>query len=323
MDPSVNLRQEQLVDLVDAKSTLSGSGSDEADAAGFNESKPVETLPVGPIPKRKGSVFLNTPTAPNAKLYSMNGAKRGKVLIFDQVTFDDKSYPKRTGTDKDVERLYHGLPRLGFQKENIEVYEDMNSSEIYRTAVKLENDADLEKSDCLVVVILTHGEENDMLMAKDGQYSLYKFIENFTPTTLNSMAGKPKLFIVQACRGKKLDHGVQLRASQIQTDSAKDQVDSQTKIFTYPEFADLVVVMSSHHGHYSFRNEQGSWLIQELCTVIESCDLETDSIYDILTETNNAVSKRISNSDGELDKKKQIPSFYSTLTKKLYFRPSK
>ncbi|XP_065085940.1 caspase-7-like [Ochlerotatus camptorhynchus] len=300
MDTSVNLRQEQLMDLVDAKSTLSGSGSDEADAVGFNESKPVETLPVGPIPKRKRSVFLNTPTASNAKLYSMNGAKRGKVLIFNHETFDQYDrYPARPGTDKDVERLYHVLPLLGFQKEDIEVYNNKGCTEINRIAVKLENDVDLEKSDCLVVVILTRGEENNMLMARDDQYSLYKFIENFAPTTLKSMAGKPKLFIIQAGCGKKAE------------------------IITYPEFPDLVVIMSSSYGHYSFRNELlGSWFIQDLCTVIESCDLETDSMYDILTETNDAVAKRISNSDGEYDRKKQIPSFYSTLTKKLYFRPS-
>lgn len=185
----------------------------------------------------------------------------------------------------------------------------------------MENDDVLEKSDCLVVVILTHGEPNDLLMARDSEYHLYNFLGNFKPTILNSMAGKPKLFIVQACRGTEPDAGVRLRANLIQSDSGKDQVDSQTDIFTYPEFADFLIVMSSHHDHYSFRNELGSWLIQDLCDVIESCDLENDSIYDILTDTNRAVSRRISNAAGEKDRKKQIPSFYSTLTRKLFFRP--
>ncbi|XP_065075294.1 caspase-1-like [Ochlerotatus camptorhynchus] len=297
MDPSVNLRQEQQVDLVDANPTLSGSGSNsEVDAAGFSE--------------EEGSGILAIPTA---KLYSMNGAKRGKVLIFNQEKFVDGSYPPRTGTDKDVERLNHALPRLGFQKEDIKVHKNKSSGEINGIAKNLKNNADLEISDCLVVVILTHGEKNDMLMAKDKAYNLYEFIENFNPTTLKSMAGKPKLFIIQACRGEEVDHGVNLMAY-----SARDQVDSRTKICTYPEFPDLFVVQSSHHGHIAFRNEKGSWLIQDLCKAIESCDLETDSIYDILTETNDAISKRFSNAD----KKKQIASIFSTLTKKLYFKPS-
>ncbi|XP_065094539.1 caspase-1-like [Ochlerotatus camptorhynchus] len=301
MDPSVNLRQEQQVDLVDANPTLSGSGSNsEVDAAGFSE--------------EEGSGILAIPTA---KLYSMNGAKRGKVLIFNHKTFDNRSCPVRTGTDKDVERLYHTLPRLGFQKEDIEVYKNKSSGEINGIAKNLKNNADLEISDCLVVVILTHGNENDKLMANDKEYHLYEFIENFNPTSLNSMTGKPKLFIIQACRGKKVDHGVNLMAY-----SAGNQANSQTEIRPYPQFPDLFVVQSSHHGHIAFRNEKGSWLIQDLCNAIYSCDLETDSIYDILTETNDAVSQRLSEAKGCRDKK-QIASIYSTLTKKLYFKPSK
>ncbi|XP_065094538.1 caspase-1-like [Ochlerotatus camptorhynchus] len=268
----------------------------EVDAARCNGSKPA---------------VLPTPTAKNAKLYSMNGAKRGKVLIFNQENFDDESYPARTGTDKDVERLNHALPRLGFQKEDIEVHKNMMDSEINGIAVNLENNADLKTSDCLVVVILTHGEENDMLMAKDKAYNLYEFIEKFTPTTLKSMAGKPKLFIIQACRGVPMGY------------SGRDQVDSKVEIFTYPEFADLVVVRSSQHSNYGFLDEQrGSWLIQDLCHVIESCELEKDTIYDILTVTQSAVSERCNAENIGFHNTQQIPSIYSTLTKKLYFRPS-
>ncbi|XP_039441776.1 caspase-1-like [Culex pipiens pallens] len=321
-------------DFVDAKPSASRRNSDVQDASGYAErnnsttaatvstrSLPVELVPL-PVPTRKGSTYLDTPTSPMSRVYAMNGAKRGKVLIFNQVEFDVVDYPERFGTHSDVERLYMTLPRLGFQREDISVFQDFSVGEIRREAMRLQVDK-LEEADCLVVVILTHGEEGDYLMAQDDRYHLYEFIENFTPTALNSMAGKPKLFIVQACRGKKLDRGVNLRAKLIQADSMpKDVVDSQSGVFSYPEFADLMIVMSSHHGHYSFRNETGSWLIQELCNVIDSCDLEQDSIYDILTETNKRVAGRSSNADGEFHNKKQIPSFYSTLTRQLYFRPA-
>ncbi|XP_055537518.1 caspase-7-like [Wyeomyia smithii] len=300
---------------------------DISDAAGFAESSSgsvseSESIP-RPIPVRKGSSYLDTPLNLNSKQYSLNGSQRGKVLIFNQVEFiDHEKYEERDGTKRDVERLYSTLPRLGFRQEDIIVYEDYSASNIERVAEKLENDKDLIESDCLMVVILTHGEEDDLLMAHDGSYHLYKFLDHFTPSALNSMAGKPKIFIIQACRGGKLDRGVQLRRKLLVTDSVQDRVDSQSEIFTYPDFADFLIVMSSHHGHKSFRNEKGSWLIQELCNVIESCDLKSSSIIDILIETNNAVSKRISNADGIHDKKKQISSFYTTFTKQLYFTPS-
>ncbi|KXJ69202.1 caspase-1-like [Aedes albopictus] len=276
----------------------------------------------GTISKKRESVYFDTPSGRNDKAYSMNGTKRGKVLIFNQVSFEDPSYEERDGTHQDVKRLFNVLPRLGFSKEDITVYEDYSYSEINRIAVKLEYDEDLKQADCLMVFILTHGEEGDRLMAQDDSYNLHKFLENFTPTSLNSMAGKPKLFFIQACRGRKLDRGVLLRTTLIQADCGRDMVDSHSEVYIHPEFADLLVVMSSHHGHQSFRNESGSWFIQEFCNVIESCEsLKTTSIYDILTETNNGVSQRISNSDGDRNKKKQIPSFYSTLTKKLCFGP--
>ncbi|XP_055617145.1 caspase-1-like [Toxorhynchites rutilus septentrionalis] len=281
-----------------------------------------DTLP-GEVPRRKGSLYLDTPASPTLKVYPMNGSRRGKVLIFNHVLFDDGYYSERIGTENDVKRLYATMPRLGFQERDIIVYDDYSFSDIQRTAIKLEFDEDLQDSDCLIVVILTHGEDGDYLMARDNKYHLYRFIENFTPTALKSMAGKPKLFIVQACRGNKIDRGVTLRAKSIQVSNSMDHVDSQTEIFVYPEFADLLIMMSSHHGHYSFRNETGSWMIQELCNVIENCDIDSSSIYDILTETSDAVSKRISNADGALNKKKQIPSFYSTLTKRLYFKASR
>lgn len=115
---------------------------------------------------------------------------------------------------------------------------------------KVRHDKDLEQADCLVVVILTHGEEGNMLMAQDVLYPAYNLLENFTPTSLSSMAGKPKLFIVQACRGQKLDRGVHLTTKREPNNNVIDFVDSAqlTKTFSYPEFADSLIMTSSHYG---------------------------------------------------------------------------
>ena len=181
----------------------------------------------------------------------------------------------------------------------------------------------MNESDCLLTIILTHGERNDRILACDEAYHLYEFVEKFTPSAFKVLAGKPKIFIIQACRGAKHDSGVILqtrRASQFdETDSKLVSMEE----YTYPEFADFLIGFSSHHDHYSFRSsEEGSWYIQEFCNAIEECHLLKDSLYDILTMTNSGVSRRISNSsDGLHDQKKQISGFYSTLTKKLMFEP--
>lgn len=133
-------------DFVDAKPSASRRNSDVLDASGFADrnnsttaastrSLPVEPVPL-PIPTRKGSTYLDTPTSPMSRVYAMNGAKRGKVLIFNQVEFDVVDYPERFGTHSDVERLYTTLPRLGFQREDISVFQDFSVGEIRREAMR-------------------------------------------------------------------------------------------------------------------------------------------------------------------------------------------
>ncbi|XP_055587287.1 caspase-7-like [Uranotaenia lowii] len=288
-----------------------GSQSDASDAQGYLDLPSTST--------NRRNVFLSVPVAPDSRFYAMNGEKRGKVLIFNQMGFDDwRNYTYRFGSEQDVAKLYDTLPNLGFLEEDIFSYHDLTAEQIQGTARRLAVDPTLIDCDCLITVILTHGENDDLVMAKDTSYHLYEFIENFTPSALPSMAGKPKLFIVNACRGELLDDG----SSFLHFRSRTDLLDTRgnVEIFSYPEFADFLIVMSSHHGHFSFRNEQGSWLIQEFCNVLNNCRVEQDSIYDILTETNLAVSTRIADSnDSALVGKKQISSFYSTLTRRLYF----
>ncbi|XP_055587289.1 caspase-1-like [Uranotaenia lowii] len=266
--------------------------------------------------KRKASVFLKVPIAQESRFYAMNGKKRGKVLIFNHRLFDDETYEERIGTKEDVIRLRKTLPKLGFLSEDITMYRNFSRKEIELQAMNLYADSTLVDCDCLITFILTHGETGDRLMARDTSYPLYRIIEHYTPSALPSMAGKPKLFIVQACRGGYLDSGRIF----LENRSLMDSMDSVGNTFTYPEYADFLIVMSSHLGHVSFINKEGSWLIQEFCNVVDNCRVDQDSIYDILTKTNAAVSKRVScNADGKLDGKKQVSSFYSTLTKSLYF----
>lgn len=113
----------------------------------------------------------------------------------------------------------------------------------------VDSDNDLESSDCLIVVILTHGGANDKLAACDRDYRLYDLIDKCNPVNLPSMAGKPKIFIVQACRGENTDSGVKLHAASNGSSSTQvDFISSQADNFTHPEHADLLVLMSSHYG---------------------------------------------------------------------------
>lgn len=218
--------------------------------------------------------MVDTPVDPDSMSYAMDSRLRGKVLIFNQMTFADVNFSRRLGSERDVERLLETLPRLGFAMEHIRVLEDSTALEINSVAKNMCNDRSLRQYDCLMVVFLTNGMENDQLMARDTSFYLYDFIEYFTPAKLPAMAGKPKMFIVQACRGGKIDQGVELRktvsswtsctwrasssstfsvssdviaCSQLAEDAVSDPLEQQHS-FSYPEFADFIIAMSSHSG---------------------------------------------------------------------------
>lgn len=53
---------------------------------------------------------------------------------------------------------------------------------------------------CLVIVILSHGKANDSIAATDGLYNLNELIL-YPILDIPSLKDKPKIFIIQACKG--------------------------------------------------------------------------------------------------------------------------
>uniref|UniRef100_A0A6E8W5S8 CASPS4 protein n=1 Tax=Anopheles coluzzii TaxID=1518534 RepID=A0A6E8W5S8_ANOCL len=118
---------------------------------------------------------------------------------------------------------------------------------------------DHKNSDCLLVVIMTHGDD-DVLHAKDGTFNVDRLWENFIGDSCPSLLGKPKLFFIQACRGSSFDTGVHF--SQCMKQVAK----TSSIQYAIPSMADLLVMYSTYKGHYSWRNPStGSWFIRALC----------------------------------------------------------
>uniref|UniRef100_A0A182SDY5 Caspase n=1 Tax=Anopheles maculatus TaxID=74869 RepID=A0A182SDY5_9DIPT len=250
--------------------------------------------------------------------YDTSHPKRGIALVINQVNFN--SMNQRDGSDKDRDCISSSLKRIGF---DVRILNDPNRKELLATLATVANE-DHSQNDCLVVVVMTHGKENNLLYAKDKSYEADKLWEPFIGSSCPSLRGKPKLFFVQACRGKKLDQGVKLVKmavdQTVSVDSAPESVS-----YVIPTMADLLVMYSSYDGHYSWRNPvNGSWFIQSL-----SLELNANAHCQELLHILTAVSRRVayhyeSNvpNNAKLDAMKQMPCIVSMLTKLLYF-PSK
>ncbi|XP_059412986.1 caspase-6-like [Carassius carassius] len=252
--------------------------------------------------------------------YKMDHKKRGMALIFNHENFYwQLRLNSRSGTEADKQNLAKRFQELGFE---VKTYNDYKREEVL-TIIREAAAASHVDADCFVCVFLSHGE-NGHIYANDGQIQIQEITDLFKGNECRSLVGKPKIFILQACRGDKHDEPV----------APMDVVDSQPvnevvvdagALCTLPAGADFLMCYSVAEGYYSHRETvRGSWYIQDLCEILR-CYGSKLEFTDILTLVNRKVSIRsVENCrDRSALGKKQVPCFASMLTKKLFFRPKK
>ena len=108
------------------------------------------------------------------------------------------------------------------EKEKLDVYTYDTIDEI-RGALKV-NSAGCLKSfegfSCLMVFIMTHVSKDGILEGRDSKTTtVAKLAEVFNSEQCKELAGKPKIFIIQACRGDNVD---EMRADNDKSDDDKD-----------------------------------------------------------------------------------------------------
>ena len=106
---------------------------------------------------------------------------------------------RRDGADVD-EKLLKGLFQdLDF---TVEVKHDLTRDEIKGTAEEFAA-KDHSQFDAFVFFILSHGGDHDTILGCDeGAVGVRELMRMFTATKCPSLEAKPKLFFIQACRGR-------------------------------------------------------------------------------------------------------------------------
>jgi len=248
----------------------------------------------------------------NDQNYFMDHRSRGKCIIINNTYFDSPTLPERKGTQVDRDRLTSCFKKLDFDVQN---WDEKNAMDIRINIDRLSKE-DFTDQDCLIVCVLTHGDAN-CLYAKDEKYYIEYLFESFKSDVCKTLAGKPKIFIIQACRGDRLDNG-----SIIQFD-VEDSNSSDVRI---PQWADFLMAYSTIPGYYSWRNTtNGSWFIQAFTSVLMDHYKELD-LLSMFTITNQKVAYDFeSNTPNltEFHQRKQIPMIASMLTRRVYFKKPK
>ncbi|XP_070209661.1 uncharacterized protein [Littorina saxatilis] len=260
---------------------------------------PEETMSTTPPPGSQG------PSGP--QYYRMTNNRRGICLILNN-KFAGGPHQRR-GTETDTENLQMTFKALGFL---VEVKDDLTAEEMC-TFVADSAKRDHRNFDCFVCCILTHGTEGG-LQGNDvtSIVRLDKLAEPLYTSKCPSLGGKPKLFFTQACRGSNKQGAAEVDSDNITSMESEEEDATTRKI---PDRADFFYSYATTDGHVSYRHPtKGSRYVSVLCHVLNQySDDDNYDINDIMTIVHNEVS----NKKGQT----QMPSYESTLTKKLIFMP--
>ncbi|XP_052081128.1 caspase-8-like [Mytilus californianus] len=254
--------------------------------------------------------------------YKMNAIPRGLAIIINNEHFhkikndqSSKELPTRTGTEKDEEKLDYIWRKLNFE---VQLYNDVDSTRMNQIMVETACQ-DHSMYDCLVVSILTHGTLGHVYGADGRIVRISQLTSCVSGRRCQSLAGKPKLFFIQACQGTENQegHAIETDADILRPDERHNlNVDRPRELI--PDEADFLLGYATVPGYVSYRSRsQGSWYINKLTVNLDKYANKHD-LLSILIKVNEEVGRATATNDN--GHYKQIPAPMITLRKRIIFR---
>ncbi|XP_076775741.1 caspase-14 [Arvicanthis niloticus] len=242
---------------------------------------------------------MSDPQPLQEERYDMSGARLALTLCVTRA---------REGSEVDMDALEGMFRYLKF--ESI-VKRDPTAQQFLENLDEFQQTIDnwKEPVSCAFVVLMAHGEEG-LLKGEDGKMvRLEDLFEALNNKNCKALRGKPKVYIIQACRGEHRDPGEELGGDAV-------AVIKENNPQTIPTYTDTIHIYSTVEGYLSYRHdEKGSGFIQTLTDVF---------IHKIgpITELIEEVTRLMANTEvmQEGKPRKVNPEVQSTLRKKLYLQ---
>ncbi|KAJ8938819.1 hypothetical protein NQ314_011309 [Rhamnusium bicolor] len=148
---------------------------------------------------------------PRVPTYDTNGKNRGKVLVINNIKFlrEDQERKGAETDEKNISKLFNSM---GF---SVDRFRNLEKSAMLDKVKKFKNDSSLKKVDISIVIIMSHGSNMDDSgkIIHGGFTQIYgiddiglpidDILTQFSSANCPALAGKPKIFIFQCCRGSK------------------------------------------------------------------------------------------------------------------------
>lgn len=278
--------------------------------------------------QKAGSYHLGLASATAAVMderYQLNSQPVGLCVIINNENFSGGDV--RCGTNKDAESLAKVFSWLGFtvlmckdqtqeqMDQALKYFASLSQPPEFSIKEWFGNEfIDLQKplkhGDAFICCILSHGNKGVVFGTDWKSLGIKEITRTFKATDTSALTNKPKVFVIQACQGEKMQRGV--LPKDLKTDACPLSV---------PEEADVLVALATVEDHPAYRHEtNGSWFIKSVCQQLKEGCKCGDNITDILTKVNNEVGQEegCSRRPGSV---KQMPEVRYTLTKKLVLSP--
>uniref|UniRef100_K1R808 Caspase-6 n=1 Tax=Magallana gigas TaxID=29159 RepID=K1R808_MAGGI len=234
------------------------------------------------------------------EVYSMRRKRRGLVYLINNEKFDD--LPRRYGTEFDRDDLAKLFTDLYFE---VIVYDNLTAEEIRKNTESISKCDKIKDCDCFIFIILTHGDEKGVCGIDGESVPVSTLTEMFEPNNCPELNEKPKVFLIQACRGDKKQKvcpsgGPGENGSQ--GDGSGDHVDGMnasdggwelgiSATQTVHSKSDFLVAYSTPEGSLSWRKmDAGSWFMQAIVWVFKS-ESHVKDLVEMLGKVNDIVSK--------------------------------
>lgn len=277
-----------------------------------------ETQPISHTSERVFS-DANSTTEPSSvneiDYYVLKHKPHGLCIVINNEVFQN-NMKERGGSHEDERALRETFTALGF---NVQIYKNQTSVEMKRL-LEEKGRRNFHSEDALVVCVLSHGLKDCVYGSDVVKVPLRDLTQPFTSLNAPTLAGKPKLFFIQACQGTGFQRGSLPyipTPEEVPEPPHLEEDAGPVQGETVPWEADFLLGMSTVPECKSFRSTKtGSVYIQELCKQLNESaqSREMDDILTVLTRVNRNVSK------GVYLNYKQMPEPKYTLTKKVVLR---
>ena len=223
--------------------------------------------------------------------------KRGQCIIINNSDFhgwpneERRDEPENDNTDL----------RLLFEKLNflVDVRRNCKAHEI--EALFEEYSQMSHTHSCLFIIIMSHGRNRHEILTYDNELiSTKEIAAKFSDKRCPSLAGKPKVFLVQTCKGKYFPDNIKGPAN-VQCEAALP--------------SDTLIVHSMVEGTLPICNFHGTWYVREFIKAAEEYG-EDEHLVDILTIVNKLISESAMGAPGFI----QTPEMINSLSKKFYLK---